>query len=271
MLNASGVDRLILLSYNPFRYRGYYYDTDSGWYYLQSRYYNPTWGRFLNADTYVNANGDMIGYNMFAYCSNNPIMEIDPTGEVILSTLLIGAFVGLVVNTTASIVVQGITNGWENIDANQVVFDGLMGAVSGAVGASGIGAVGSIIIGGALNVVGSIGSDLIASDGDWSTVNIGKALVMGAVGAGLGKWAGAGAQNTKAMCNAVNMGKSWGAKMFNAFCGSVSDQGMSQLTRQTAALYMRNAVLGYKVQAITSTAISLIGSAMAGTFFNIFD
>ena len=44
--------------YNPFRYRGYYLDSETNWYYLQSRYYNPTWGRFINADGYINANGD---------------------------------------------------------------------------------------------------------------------------------------------------------------------------------------------------------------------
>jgi len=49
-------------------------------YYLQSRYYNPNWGRFINADVYINANGDLIGFNMFAYCGNNPIMFIDPKG-----------------------------------------------------------------------------------------------------------------------------------------------------------------------------------------------
>ena len=50
---ASGITSLesqIASSYNPFRYRGYYYDTQTGFYYLQSRYYNPEWGRFLNAD-----------------------------------------------------------------------------------------------------------------------------------------------------------------------------------------------------------------------------
>ena len=65
---------------NPFRYRGYYYDSETGYYYLQTRYYNPEWGRFLNADGYVNANGDILGYNMFAYCSNNPVMGYDPEG-----------------------------------------------------------------------------------------------------------------------------------------------------------------------------------------------
>ena len=66
---------------NPFRYRGYYYDTETDLYYLNSRYYDPAVGRFLNADSYINANGDLIGFNMFAYCSNNPVMGYDPTGE----------------------------------------------------------------------------------------------------------------------------------------------------------------------------------------------
>ena len=67
--------------YNPFRYRGYYYDTETGFYYLNSRYYDPSVGRFLNADGYVNANGDILGFNMFAYCGNNPVMFVDPSGE----------------------------------------------------------------------------------------------------------------------------------------------------------------------------------------------
>ena len=67
--------------YNPFRYRGYYYDTETGFYYLNSRYYDPSVGRFLNADGYVNANGDILGFNMFAYCGNNPVMFKDPSGN----------------------------------------------------------------------------------------------------------------------------------------------------------------------------------------------
>ena len=58
--------------YNPFRYRGCYYDEETGWYYLQSRYYDPVVGRFLNADGIVGANGGIEGYNMFAYCNNSP-------------------------------------------------------------------------------------------------------------------------------------------------------------------------------------------------------
>ncbi len=65
---------------NPIRYRGYYYDADLGLYYLQSRYYDSDVGRFINADGTLNGNGNVLGFNMFAYCGNNPIMFIDPTG-----------------------------------------------------------------------------------------------------------------------------------------------------------------------------------------------
>ena len=101
------VGELILSKYNPFRYRGYYYDIETGFYYLQSRYYNPEWGRFLNADGYINANGDMLGYNMFAYCGNNPVMGYDPTGEWNWSKLFSGAnllAIGAVAVATAATV-----------------------------------------------------------------------------------------------------------------------------------------------------------------------
>ena len=78
---ATPTQKKIVQMFNPFRYRGYYYDYDTGLYYLQSRYYNPTTGRFINADGYVNANGDLIGFNMYAYCGNNPVMYTDRRGE----------------------------------------------------------------------------------------------------------------------------------------------------------------------------------------------
>ena len=66
---------------NPFRYRGYYYDAETELYYLQSRYYDAEVGRFINQDSYVSTGTGLLGYNMFAYCDNNPVNGWDPTGE----------------------------------------------------------------------------------------------------------------------------------------------------------------------------------------------
>ena len=65
---------------NPFRYRGYYLDSETGLYYLMSRYYDPVTHRFVNADGYFQSGGDLLDSNMSAYCRNNPISFVDPTG-----------------------------------------------------------------------------------------------------------------------------------------------------------------------------------------------
>ena len=66
---------------NPFRYRGYYFDCETGFYFLQSRYYDPEVGRFLNMDSIEYANQNFInGINLYAYCGNSPVVITDPTG-----------------------------------------------------------------------------------------------------------------------------------------------------------------------------------------------
>ena len=64
-----------------FRYRGYMYESSSGFYYLQTRFYDSETGRFINADGYVSTGTGLLGYNMYAYCNNNPVMYVDPSGH----------------------------------------------------------------------------------------------------------------------------------------------------------------------------------------------
>jgi len=64
---------------NPFRYRGYYYDTETGLYYLNARYYNPEWGRFLSPDPVLDTSS-AVGCNLFTCCGNDPINRIDESG-----------------------------------------------------------------------------------------------------------------------------------------------------------------------------------------------
>ena len=82
--NASGTlitDTTHIGHRNPIRYRGYYYDVETGFYYLQSRYYDPYAGRFLSTDSYISTGQGVLGHNMFAYCGNNPVMGYDPFGH----------------------------------------------------------------------------------------------------------------------------------------------------------------------------------------------
>ena len=79
-LTLSGTEKDGLGALNPLRYRGYVYDTETGLYYLQSRYYNPELGRFIGADAFTSTGQGLLGYNMFAYCRNNPSNRRDLFG-----------------------------------------------------------------------------------------------------------------------------------------------------------------------------------------------
>ena len=71
----------ILENINPLLYRGYVYDTETGLYYLQSRYYDPTVGRFINGDNFISTGQGILGNNMFSYCQSNPVRFYDPHGH----------------------------------------------------------------------------------------------------------------------------------------------------------------------------------------------
>ena len=74
-------DESHIANINPIRYRGYYYDTETGFYYCGSRYYNPVFCRWINADGYASTGQGLLGCNMYAYCGNNPVNYIDSDGE----------------------------------------------------------------------------------------------------------------------------------------------------------------------------------------------
>lgn len=80
---------------NPFRYRSYYYDMETGLYYLNHRYYNPEIGRFISPDVVLGANEDMLSYNLYAYVSNNPISNCDKTGNGKIFNKIVSAIVNL--------------------------------------------------------------------------------------------------------------------------------------------------------------------------------
>ena len=88
IVNSSNND---LANKNPIRYRGYYYDTESGFYYLNARYYNPVWRRFISPDSTEYLDPQTInGLNQYAYCNNDPVNYVDPSGHSVIASFLIG-------------------------------------------------------------------------------------------------------------------------------------------------------------------------------------
>ena len=78
--NATSADTQNITETNPIRYRGYYYDTETRLYYLKSRYYDPAVKRFINGDKLL-CTTEQLGFNLYAYCYNNPVINIDPSGK----------------------------------------------------------------------------------------------------------------------------------------------------------------------------------------------
>ena len=87
---------------NPIRYRGYYYDKETGLYYLNARYYDPKLGRFISPDTFSildDTMGEINGLNLYMYCKDNPVMYADPSGFLpfFILTAIIGAVIGIAI------------------------------------------------------------------------------------------------------------------------------------------------------------------------------
>ena len=142
---------------NPFRYRGYYYDVETGFYYLQTRYYDPTICRFINADNYelVAELSQTVGQlNLYAYANNNPIMLTDETGEIAtwIITLIamgVGAILGGVYN--------GVKSYHEGNAVGKIVLEVFVGVGAGIAtigGAMMIGGVGIIAVRSISRVIG---------------------------------------------------------------------------------------------------------------------
>ena len=123
ILSVGGTMADTLGVYNPLRYRGYVYDEETSLYYLQSRYYDPNMGRFLNADVYVATGQGFVGNNTFAYCGNNPINYIDPTGQFfLLDDLAVWAVVAVVAVVTV-VVLHPTTVSFVADGLNQIITD----------------------------------------------------------------------------------------------------------------------------------------------------
>ena len=203
LISTTGTLATSLGADNPFRYRGYYYDTETGLYYLTTRYYDPEVCRFISADVYMTTGQGVLGGNMFAYCLNNPLIYDDDQGGCgVLGALLAGAAIGAVFG--------GVFGGITSL-ANGEGF--WKGAVSGAISGAFIGLATSIVPGvlsGALGgaVGGAFGYLATTPIDEWNWKDgIGAALenaVWGGLGGGIAK-IGAPAGSSILTSSAVNV------------------------------------------------------------------
>ena len=124
--------------YNPIRYRGYYFDAESGFYFLNARYYNPAWRRFISPDNTSCLDPDIPnGLNLYAYCNNDPVNYSDPSGCSFVGAIIAGAIIGGIIGAGFEIVNQIKTNGLDPSGWNEesIGWAFLGGAISGAIGA----------------------------------------------------------------------------------------------------------------------------------------
>ena len=234
-------------TYNPFIYKGYYYDVETNLYYCKSRYYSPELCRWISPDSIEYLDPESInGLNLYCYCMNDPIMYADPSGHAGISIgllLAIGGIVGAAIGAGASVAGQYLANGcsWEKFSWGQLALDTVLGGVSGVLSMSSLGWGTMIAANAGIGFVGAVGGHLINGD-DFSKlstwVDIGLSTGLGAL---VGVVGGQGA---------LNAGYLNGAKQTAGFI-------------RAAGLYddvLTKAVTGfYRTPGIASNALRLSG------------
>ena len=221
---------------NSIRYRGYYYDNESGLYYLQSRYYDPTTGRFINADKfeYLGASDKVKNYNLFAYCDNNSIIKLDVNGNIAITTcIIIGAAIGVASQYALDVIfnVKDQKKGIDIIKPSSSWIDYLGACVSGGLSGSGIGIGASVVFNAGIG-----GLTYLANCGiSGSTINNSELLISVGTGAFAG-WVGGEGMGKSA--NLATLNKNLSKKLFS---GSIktATKGIKYYFTQTKTLYQR--------------------------------
>ncbi len=161
---------------NPLRYRGYVFDTETGLYYLQSRYFNPKMARFINADEYAATGQGILGNNMFAYCQNNPIKYIDTKGTFICA--ITGAIIGGIIGAINAAIEHDNVWAGAGIGAATGAMAGL--AADAGIATGGVGGIAIAVAGGAISSGLSYAGNEWANDRDPKVENIVLEATVGA-------------------------------------------------------------------------------------------
>ena len=226
---------------NPFRYRGYYYDTETKLYYLKTRYYDPEIGRFISIDGIEYLDPETInGLNLYAYCNNNPVMNIDPNGTKWWKK--VGRW--LAVGITTVVAVAAIAVG-------TILSAGTL-AVLGSVL---VGAGSGFLVGAGLNIV----AQGVATNWNWSEINPIEILKAGGVGAAIGAVSGFASGYIGAAFE--RSGKLFGYYLGKATIGGVN---VAKAFSSLGGLGMITKVFGF----IGKTGGALIGAMLANEYAN---
>ena len=216
---------------NPIRYRGYYYDTETRLYYLQSRYYDATLCRFLNRDNVNYLEPESIhGLNLYAYCNNNPVMFADPSGHFAMPNWLKWLIGGVVIAGL------GIATVFTGGAAGVILGAAFYGAVTGSVGGA--------IVGG---VIGGVAS-AISGEGFWSGFANGAAdgFMSGAIMGGMTGALTAGINIATGAVKIVGTAQKTGS-LFHQFASNVQAGKMSLAVGRYSEIHLnRSKGLGIK-------------------------
>ncbi|MDE5721885.1 MAG: hypothetical protein K2I30_03995 [Clostridia bacterium] len=243
---------------NPFRYNGYYYDVETGFYYLKSRYYDPELGRFVSQDSIEYADPETInGLNLYAYCANNPVMYFDPTGKFFITILAVLVGAGVAIGAAVGGISAAVNheNIWSGIWKGALV-GGLFG-VSAATIAIGVGILG----------IGTIGSSILIGAGVGSAYALATNLNSQLSNGGFGS------------LNMKSLGMSWVAGFgVGALSGAMGYVGKiigSTFGQMLGIALSGKYIIGTLVSKIISTGFltgagTLIGGALGGYLFSKF-
>ena len=234
---------------NPFRYRGYYFDSETGLYYCNSRYYNPEIGRWINADTQLNTVAGVLGYNLFAYCNNNPVKLTDPDGHFpfLAITAAIGAVAGAVIG------------GVRAAKSGKSVWKGaLKGAAIGGLIGLGAGAAAGVLLAG--SATATVASVVIGA----------KAVVSVAGSAGIVAGAKMLADNASQACSSVSqVFWSGGDVAKNAAKQVASDVGGKTLEMTRLGTYLEQIDAPYSAWQAASSNFANVASNSSSAIYSI--
>ena len=263
---------------NSFRYRGYYLDRETGWYFLNSRYYSPEWKRFISPDdtNYLDPETPN-GLNLYCYCNNDPVNFVDPSGHEpkwydIAGWIGVGLFAAATIVLTAGLagaVIGGVAGGIIYGAAIGTVAQGTVGAGVGAVGGMiydttngndfgtsiwtwkkvgfGIGAIGGAVIGGTIGVVAAYSVTGLSNASFWTGLGPSGEIIAGQ------------AANSQGL---ITLGQTFGGKvaqfMTNRFGYTATKYIWASLSKTMASTVAMNSVTLFYGGSIGATSIYMM-------------